>query len=255
MKLMIIRHGDPNYAIDGLTPRGKIEAALLAEHMLGKKIDYAYISPLGRAQETAKYVLDAKGMEGTTLDWLREFPGNVRIWEDAELEAAMPVPWDDGVGQPRIPWDILPSWWTKQPELYDKDAWRENKISAHSQVVEKYAEVAKGLDDLLAKHGYVRDGMTYRVEKSNADTLAFFCHFGVECVMLSHLFGISPYVLWHCLQAVPTSVTVINTEEREQGVAIWRATQFGDVSHLEKGNQEQSFAGRSCERCEDDTLH
>lgn len=255
MKLLIIRHGDPNYAIDGLTPRGKAEAVLLAEHMKEKTIDYAYLSPLGRAQETAGYVLTAKNMTGETLDWLQEFPGAVRIWEDAELEQAMPVPWDDGKDKPRIPWDVLPSWWTKQPELYDKDAWRQNKICDHSVTAEKYAEVAAGLDAVLAKHGYVRDGMTYRVEQSNADTLAFFCHFGVECVMLSHLFGISPFVLWHCFQAVPTSVTVINTEEREKGIAIWRATQFGDVSHLEKGNQEQSFAGRYCERFEDDTLH
>lgn len=255
MKILIIRHGDPNYAIDSLTDRGRVEAALLAEHLKGKNIDHIYISPLGRAQRTAEYTMEALGITGQTLDWLQEFPAAVRIWEDAELEKAMPVPWDDGKGQPRISWDILPSWWTKQEELYDKDAWRENKICRHSQTAEKYAEVAAGLDAVLAKHGYVRDGMTYRVERSNSDTIAFFCHFGVECVMLSHLFGISPFVLWHCFQAVPTAVTVINSEEREQGIASFRATQLGDISHLEKGNQEPSFAGRYCERFEDDTLH
>ena len=39
MKILIIRHGDPDYAIDGLTDKGKIEAELLANHLQNEKID------------------------------------------------------------------------------------------------------------------------------------------------------------------------------------------------------------------------
>ena len=59
------------------------------------------------------------------------------------------------------------------------------------------AEVENCLDELLAKHGYVREGNCYRAVRPNEDTIALFCHFGVECVMLGHLLGISPMVLWH----------------------------------------------------------
>ena len=33
MRILIIRHGDPDYAIDGLTEKGKVEVELLAKKM------------------------------------------------------------------------------------------------------------------------------------------------------------------------------------------------------------------------------
>ena len=33
MKILIIRHGDPNYEIDGLTEKGKREAEFLSERI------------------------------------------------------------------------------------------------------------------------------------------------------------------------------------------------------------------------------
>ena len=33
MRILIIRHGDPDYEIDGLTEKGKREAALLAKRL------------------------------------------------------------------------------------------------------------------------------------------------------------------------------------------------------------------------------
>ena len=38
MKLLIVRHAEPNYEIDGLTEKGKREAALLAERLKKEKI-------------------------------------------------------------------------------------------------------------------------------------------------------------------------------------------------------------------------
>ncbi|MDO4380678.1 MAG: histidine phosphatase family protein, partial [Clostridia bacterium] len=52
MKLIIIRHGDPNYAIDSLTKKGKREALLLSERIEKLSPDYIYCSPLGRAKKT-----------------------------------------------------------------------------------------------------------------------------------------------------------------------------------------------------------
>ena len=37
---------------------------------------------------------------------------------------------------------------------------------------------------------YVREGHYYRAEKANEDTLVFFCHFGVSCVLISYLLSI-----------------------------------------------------------------
>ena len=112
---------------------------------------------------------------------------------------------------------------------------------------QEYEWVAKGLDDLLASHGYVRENNYYRVENANTDRIVFFCHFGVECVMLSHLLGISPMVLWHGFCAAPTSVTTINTEERRKGIASFRVSSFGDISHLYVADEPPAFHARFCE--------
>ena len=58
MKLIIIRHGDPDYEHDTLTPKGVREAKLLSERISKLDVKAFYCSPLGRAQDTASYTLD-----------------------------------------------------------------------------------------------------------------------------------------------------------------------------------------------------
>ena len=108
----------------------------------------------------------------------------------------------------------------------------------------QYGWVSFSLDQLLARFGYVRDGHVYRVEDPNNDTLVFFCHFGVECVLLSHLLGISPMPLWHGFCAAPSSVTTVVTEERRKGIASFRVLSFGDISHLYAKGEGPAFAAR-----------
>ena len=88
-----------------------------------------------------------------------------------------------------------------------------------------------------------------------ADTIALFCHFGVECVMLGHLLGISPVVLWHGFCAAPTSVTVLTSEERREGIAYFRMNAFGDTGHLYAESEPVAFAARFCETFDSDERH
>ena len=129
----------------------------------------------------------------------------------------------------------------------DKNTWRETEVAKNSDLVEVYDHVIEEFDRFLAEHGYVREGAHYRVEKESDETVTFFCHFGISCVLLSHLWNVSPFVLWHCLALAPTSVTEVVTEEREQGTAYFRGLKVGDISHLYAGGEEPSFAARFCE--------
>ena len=54
-------------------------------------------------------------------------------------------------------------------------------------------------------------------------------------------------VLWHGLCALPTGVTTVVTEERQQGIASFRIIGFGDLSHLYAAGETPSFAARFCE--------
>ena len=56
MLLYIIRHGDPIYAPDSLTPKGHLQAAALAKRLAVHGLDKIFASPLVRAQQTAKDV-------------------------------------------------------------------------------------------------------------------------------------------------------------------------------------------------------
>jgi probable phosphoglycerate mutase len=54
-------------------------------------------------------------------------------------------------------------------------------------------------------------------------------------------------ILWHGTCAAPTSVTTLVTEERREGIASFRMSSFGDISHLYVADQEPAFAARFCE--------
>lgn len=233
MRLMIIRHADPDYSIDSLTETGWEEAELLSERMVKIKAKEYYVSPLGRAKDTASCTLNKLGREAIVCDWLQEFPATIRR--------------PDQNGEEVYVWDWLPQDWSKEPLLLDRIEWKNVPVIKEGNVGEQYDAICSQFDALLEKHGYVRDGLIYRAVHPNQDTLVFFCHYGLECVLLSHLLNISPYVLFHGFCAAPSSVTTIYTEERREGIVSFRAQSMGDLSHLYAEGREASFAARFCE--------
>lgn len=233
MKLLIVRHGDPDYAKDSLTEKGWREARYLSERLIKQEIDEFYVSPLGRAKDTASFTLDRLGQTAEVKDWLQEFPARIE-------EPSRP-------GEQKIAWDWLPTDWTAEERFYQADHWFEVENMQKGNVKALYDQVAHGLDEILAHHGYLREGNYYRTEQGNTDTVALFCHFGVECVMLSHLLHTSPMPLWHGACALPSSVTTLVTEERRKGIASFRMLSFGDLSHLYVHGEVPAFAARFCE--------
>ncbi len=248
MRILLIRHGDPDYEHDCLTEVGKREAALLAEAAEGLCVGDCYVSPLGRAQDTAAYTLQRLGLSAKTFDWLQEFPAKVDVSGSEELRRAFPdTKMQEGRYLPRIAWDMLPSYYIEHPEYMEREGWRDSEVTRHSDMVAVYDDVVRNLDKLLSEYGYVREGMGYRVERGHTKTVTFFCHFGLTCVVLSHLLNISPFSLWHGLALAPTSVTEVVTEEREKGIAMFRSLRLGDVSHLSAAKEKPSFSARFCE--------
>lgn len=145
MKLIIIRHGDPDYEHDSLTQKGVREAQLLSDRISQLDVKAFYCSPLGRAQDTASYTLNKMNRTAETLPWLCEFEG--KIVSGLKLVSC---------------WDRLPSVWTKYPEHYDYDNWYKSKIMRYGTVERKYKNVCEGIDELLKSTvmsitaGYIR---------------------------------------------------------------------------------------------------
>ena len=178
MKLLIVRHGDPDYTIDSLTEKGWKEVEFLSEKLSKLDIKDFYVSPLGRAKDTASLTLKKMNRTATECDWLREF--------DVLIDRP------DVTDRKIILWDWLPQDWSMDERFYQYDHWFENERLQAADTKKHYDYVTGEFDKLLAEHGYVREGHYYRVEKANNDTIVFFCHFGLECVLLSHLMSVSP---------------------------------------------------------------
>ncbi|MBR1740080.1 MAG: histidine phosphatase family protein [Ruminococcus sp.] len=217
MKLLLIRHGSPDYEHDCLTEKGREEAALLAGRIAGMKIDGFYSSPMGRARETMQFTLDRVGRQGEVLDWLHEF------------DIFLP---DEKRGGRIMTWDVPPGEWMEQAELFDKDSWQENSTVKGSDMTERYRAVQKGLDKLLEENGLTREGGCYRVTGEHDKTLALYCHFGATCVVMAHLLNLSPMLAVQSFSADPTAVAVLCTDDRFDGKVNFRLHLYGDTSHL-----------------------
>lgn len=265
MRLLFVRHGDPDYKNDCLNEIGVQEARALAA--LGPQIGWGtcFVSPLGRAQETAAIVLgravpgahgvaaavgctdlsmrdtgsNALGADASgagllkTLDWLQEFPAQVDPGAAELLQDAFCFKKNaDGSPKNRVVWDMYPAYYHEHPAYSDYNEWRTTPVALHSDAVSVYDRIIRSFDEFLAERGYVREGRHYRVERENTETITFFCHFGVSCVLLSRLWNVSPFVPLQSLCMPTSSVTELYTEERQKGIAHFRTTRIGDTTHL-----------------------
>ena len=228
MKLLFVRHAEPDYSVDSLTAKGRVEAELLSQRLCQLDVKAFYVSPLGRARDTAAYTLTKLNRTAEEKPWLAEFRGRS---------------FDPETGCDRIPWDYRPRQWQDRPLLRDIDRWTEDELTRTGTTAAIWRESCEGIDALLAEHGYIRDGGIYRCEDNRPDTLVFFCHFGIAAALTAHLLGIPPMLLWQGFCALPSSVTTLVTEERVKGEVVFRCMQLGDLSHLYPAGERYSTAG------------
>ena len=83
----------------------------------------------------------------------------------------------------------------------------------------------------------------YRCEDNKPLTIALFCHFALDMVLMGHLLGFFASQLWQTTCLPPSSVTTLITEERTKGEVVFRCMQMGDTSHLYAEGEPVSRAG------------
>lgn len=228
MKIIFVRHAEPDYSIDSLTEKGWKEAGILASRIQKLNVKKFYVSPLGRARATAETALKGTGIVPEVLPWVKEFEGRCKDPRDGHM---------------RICWDLLPGDWTKYEEMYHRTEWVNSPLYEGTNIKECYETVKTGLDKLLAEYGYVREGAYYRIEKSNDDTIVIFCHMAVSLLMIGYLTGIAAPLMWHGFFAAPSTVFEIETEERADEIAYFRVKALGDYSHLYEAGEPCSESG------------
>lgn len=231
MRILLIRHGDPDYVHDTVTEKGVREVALLTNRLEKENIDTIYCSPLGRARATAVPLATALGKEIKVLDFL------------AEIETVYSVN-----GKMVSPWDIPPHIWSQNKNLHDINHWADDKIYENSDIAEKVRMIKASFDALLETHGFRHTGQYFEIDPDfvhSTETIAIFCHMGLGNVLLSHLFGIATPVFWHKIFLPPTSVTTVFMERHDlnQLHALPHFIGIGDISHLFAGGEPVSASG------------
>lgn len=242
MRIIFVRHAEPDYEHNTLTPRGFQEAELLSNRIPHWNVDRFYSSPLERAKLTAEPSLRKMGRTAEILDWMHEFSYAVI---------------DPTTGKKQVPWDFMPQYWTAQPQFFDKDDFYRHPLLQSNEDYEKAVlALRKGLDGILAEYGYHRKDGYYLAEeeKTRGDddkTIVIFAHLGANLEAVGYLLNISPVVLQHAVYLAPTSLCILNTEKRQAGsipddipaIAMFRAQVLGDVGHLLESGQPVSESG------------
>lgn len=222
MRLLIIRHADPEYVTDSLTAAGKKEAEALAARFstgLEGRITHIYTSPKGRARATASYTEAALGKTAAVEEWTRELsywprlPGTER-------------PGEGGLAM----WDLSADAVRANPDLGHASQW--SLVTDIEAARPHFEQLQIDSDAFLARHGYVRDGYRYRIVKPNRDIVAVFCHGGFGLTWLAHLLNIPLSVAWTSFYLAPSSVTTILFDERSADFASPRAIGISDTGHL-----------------------
>lgn len=276
MRLIFVRHGDPDYANDNITEKGKREVALLTKRICAwDNITAFYSSPMGRAKATGAPSLEKLGREAKVYPWLQEF----------HYRTAYPKNFfkKELAGKSTMCWDLLPEIYYDDKKYFDRNKWDSSALMKKGEIKKHYKEVCDGIDSLLAEYGYIRNKKGFYdvknpqenpnfeprysgaskggiggdvsekfqlvSEKNLKDecTLVFFCHLGVMFSIIAHLTGISAMQLWQSFYVAPTSITIVNTEERIRGQAAFRVERLGDTNHLTNGGEPISSSGYFCD--------
>ncbi|MCC7146048.1 MAG: histidine phosphatase family protein [Phycisphaeraceae bacterium] len=216
MRLYIVRHAEPDYSIDSLTPAGHQEAKALAQWMAKLSPDVLYSSPMGRAKDTARYTGDLLGMPVHEEPWTAELGWLIQQEPYGRCSA-----WDMH-GQTVRAWDPPPSLtnWPSYPPL-------DNPLFA-----EQFEDLKKNSDAFLARHGYVREGHRYRILSREFQKIVVFCHGGFGLTWLAHLLEIPVPLIWAGFFLSPSSVTTVLFDERRPGLAAPRCMHVAETAHL-----------------------
>jgi len=220
MLLYMIRHGDPNYKDNCLTPLGHLQAEALAERSPAFEASALFTSKYGRASETAEHTANKLGMPVTTLDFIHEINyGRPEITDPEEKKKYSP--W--------IGTAILAS---EGKELMHYD-WEHSPLWEGNYCSSDYTRVTEGFDKWIETIGYKREGLYYRVISKNKERRpVIFAHGGSITFVLSHLFNLPPLFATNMMRIDCTGITVVEFKGNNGDLCCPRLRTFNDHDHI-----------------------
>lgn len=211
MRIFFVRHAEPDYRYDTITEVGHRQAAALAKKLAKYRIDRLFVSPLGRAQATANYIAETKGLEPEILDWLSELNGDF--------------------GKDLWAWNLSGSEVLESGRLPELDNWHEI-VPYGQKMLPQWRKIAQSFDKFISNFGYVRDCLRYRAISPNDTSIVLVSHAGLILTLLSYLVNIPLPLAYIHFSCDPSSLTELVWEEYNT-YAVPRIVRLNDMSHWE----------------------
>ncbi len=232
MLIYYIRHGDPVYDPDGLTPLGARQAEAVAKRLALHGVDEIYSSPSGRAMQTARPLAEILKKPVTVLDWCSE----ALAWEEFTVKR------ENGERQWMF-WDHACRDKFAEKKITDmRNDWYKDPFF-NKAVGEGINRVNTALDEFLAGFGYIHDRErgVYAVKKETNKRIAIFAHQGFGMAFFSSILDI-PYPLYSTHFDISHScVSVISFAPSSRSEITPKLLTHSNDSHLYKEGLPTKF--------------
>ena len=222
MLLFYVRHGDPIYSPDSLTPLGERQAEAVAKRLAMHGVDKIYSSTSVRAQLTAK----------PTCEILKKTPELLDFANESHAWAQLTVNTENGRR-----WIFQSPYHRRLANTEEMVAlghkWYEHPEFQNKNYKEGIDRILNESNSFLASLGYEHIGRTgaYKVTNDNQSRIAFFAHQGFGLAFLASILDM-PYLHFAThFDMTHTGMTVIEFKN-EDGFAFPRILTLSSDSHL-----------------------
>ena len=231
MIFFYIRHGDPIYNPDSLTPLGKRQAEAIAKRLSLYGIDRIYSSTSNRAIMTANPTCEILKKEMTLLDFCNE--SHVASEFGITREAGWRWIFQDEEIRQKF----------SEKEVRDlADKWYEHpEFTEYKKGVER---VYNDCDEFFKSLGYehIKNSGKYKVIKPNNERIALFAHQGFSMAFFSTVLDIPYPQFSNHFDICHTGMTVMEFKEHD-GFAIPKILTWSSDSHLYREGLPTNYNG------------
>lgn len=223
MLLFFVRHGQPIYDPDSLTPLGRRQAESVARRLSQFGIDRVFASTSRRAIETSRPTCDILRLEPTLLDWINES----HAWEELSVETGHGRHWcyaDPSFlrlfADPSV--RALGERWHEHPAF-----------AGHPSFGAAMRRMRAAVDEWTASLGLRHNPQSclYEIERPSDERIALFAHEGAGILFLSTLLDIPYPVFAPHFTMQHTGMTVIEFQDLG-GFTAPRVLQLSGDAHL-----------------------
>ena len=215
MRIVFVRHGEPDYKNDCLTDTGKKQAVAAADRLTCERISEIYSSPMGRAAETASYTATCLDLPVRYLEFMRE------------------ISWGgEGIPADGHPWTLSSQMISQESFDFYQEDWRQHPFFKKNIATEYYDSITEQFDVFLCSQGYRHEKSRFYCAAETQKTIAIFSHGGSGACVLAHLLALPfPYVAAE-LPYDFTSITILDFPVKPHEYVHPHIKLFNDTRHI-----------------------